>query len=980
MGAASWGLGVEKQELRVWIGRAKADGHYPISVRFFSQTDGTYDFESELAPLKDASPEAFQTVLTGITKTVVDAASGAWKGGHVDNGYWPTKLLLEIDEPDAYQFDWKNSLLTPAYLSHFRSLALFRAASDERVLEPFELPVRVLQVRWMNAAIAKPSEGAMRYFQLTQISGIAGSDLHTAIRSRYDIVHLPVHARISRAGTDGNLISVEESWNGSIDVPRLRRMLLVCKARFLILQCADQLDFEPALDFAHRLLRMGGPTTLVAAGVDEAFLNKLYMSVVHDEPMEWMAQPDRGGARTALFHAIGGDRVLRIKPLLDRLIQRTERNVSTGARLLQTLGQLRDTLPRPLQVEFGARRGDIDRLADLVAQSRSAASRIYDYTRETGAWIPYQQDVVEQAARATRIDSMRRAVDRVVNVGVLENERKLGSGDALKPGGRYELSVQIGPRASWSLVDGDAAFPEGALAGKYEDGGLELRVVVFGSAFDIPEPDRQLQLQPPPALSKELRFVLTAPKEEGRHRIRICIYHHQNLLQSILVHATVGASKRTARARPMIEAEVEFALSSTLADIDRFPQRVLNLLMNEADDGSHTMAIVGGSLRSSFDFGETEMRSAVDAARQALSDIAADNKGKSPKYRFDRNNSATIEQLKGDTLNLAELGYQLYANIVTSKDRKFAGQLSASLGHGGATIQISAVKSARYVFPWALVYDKPLVIGALTFCPKFEADARATKAGAPLASQCLEKGCPNWTNNKIVCPSGFWGLKHLIEQPLSVSLGEEAAGESDLMLEIDAGAQGGIGSALVVVSRELSQVRDHETDLRGVPSFKFEIKDTKVDACERMSSRAPKAHVVYFYCHGGRDKTKTWLGIGTNERLVPSDLTGSGIDWTGIHPLVFINGCHTADFSPDDLLNFNQVFAWCQAAGVIGTEISIPESLAREFATGFLAKFGAGISVAQSMLSQRLDLLARRNLLGLAYTPYCSGELKMVRH
>lgn len=98
-------------------------------------------------------------------------------------------------------------------------------------------------------------------------------------------------------------------------------------------------------------------------------------------------------------------------------------------------------------------------------------------------------------------------------------------------------------------------------------------------------------------------------------------------------------------------------------------------------------------------------------------------------------------------------------------------------------------------------------------------------------------------------------------------------------------------------------------------------------------------------------------------RLVPSDLTGLEIDWTDIHPLVFINGCHTADFSADDLLNFNQVLAYCRAAGVIGTEISVPETLARFFAKGFLGYFRGGSTVGVAMREQRLGLLKQCNLL-----------------
>jgi hypothetical protein len=450
-----------------------------------------------------------------------------------------------------------------------------------------------------------------------------------------------------------------------------------------------------------------------------------------------------------------------------------------------------------------------------------------------------------------------------------------------------------------------------------------------------------------------------------------------------LIRVSVGESTIAGKRNRGIEAEVEFALSSTLADVQALPRRECNFLTNATDDGTHTLAVVGSGLRTTFDFEDGEMRAAVGAARDALYNIAADTSSNPPKYRFDAtSNATTIKRLEQDIVPLAELGFQLYSNIVTGKDRNFADELRKSLGTTGATIQVAAVKSARYVFPWSLVYDHPLVTGSLRLCPQFASDAIHTSA-KPLATQvCLVQGCPNQGKTDIVCPSGFWGFKHLIEQPLSADTGPNARGKRDLILEIEGGPPGVDVSALMIVSRELKEVTAHEKEIRGPNSFTFQVKDTKVEASECLKDPTLSAHLVYFYCHGGREKARTWLGIGTGikERLIPSDLTGLQIDWTDTHPLVFINGCHTADFTGDDLLNFNQVLSYCRAAGVIGTEISVPESLARFFASGFLIQFRNGTTVGAAMREQRLGLLERCNLLGLAYTPYCSVNLKVVHH
>jgi hypothetical protein len=57
----------------------------------------------------------------------------------------------------------------------------------------------------------------------------------------------------------------------------------------------------------------------------------------------------------------------------------------------------------------------------------------------------------------------------------------------------------------------------------------------------------------------------------------------------------------------------------------------------------------------------------------------------------------------------------------------------------------------------------------------------------------------------------------------------------------------------------------------------------------------------------------------------------------------------------------------------------VPEGLARAFAFGFLKRFRSGTPVGQALREQRFELLERRNLLGLAYTPYCLSALHIAQ-
>jgi hypothetical protein len=93
---------------------------------------------------------------------------------------------------------------------------------------------------------------------------------------------------------------------------------------------------------------------------------------------------------------------------------------------------------------------------------------------------------------------------------------------------------------------------------------------------------------------------------------------------------------------------------------------------------------------------------------------------------------------------------------------------------------------------------------------------------------------------------------------------------------------------------------------------------------------------------------------------------------------VFINGCHTVDLSPTDLVSFNDSLARCHAAGVIGTEISVPETLAQAFARAFFKRLLGGAKVGQIVHELRMALLEQYNPLGLVYTPYCSDDLEVV--
>jgi len=154
--------------------------------------------------------------------------------------------------------------------------------------------------------------------------------------------------------------------------------------------------------------------------------------------------------------------------------------------------------------------------------------------------------------------------------------------------------------------------------------------------------------------------------------------------------------------------------------------------------------------------------------------------------------------------------------------------------------------------------------------------------------------------------------------------------------------------------------------------------------------------LVYFYCHGRREslagtkETTPYIEVGKKEGIAPNDITAwkKGDNWSDTHwketsPLVFINGCHTAELTPELLVDFVNSFVGVCAAGVIGTEILLLQEVASEAAEQLLGTMnnkelgGKYTAVGQAMRKMRLHFLGKGNLLGLAYTPYCSAALQL---
>jgi hypothetical protein len=925
----------------------------------------------------------------------------------------PVNILLDLREPSCFAEDWEATFTPPLFPS--ARLTRFIERSDERVLLPFDLPMTLLMClpSSQKSSLAGAPEDYQQYYKILRATGLDNNELLALMRnSTFNIAHLQVHGAWGSGG-EGQL-SVEDGPDIStwIKAKELTRTAAASKLRLMLLHCQDAKSYGVSLDVAHRMLIAGGPTVIVIEILPtwepHQLLNDLYYNIVHNLTLDEIVKRVRSqSVRAALLCGIGGAGVLQVSlPALELTSKVTSMGLAANdasdlikarleleADLWAATKEQQPAESRESSMEFKTMlRPKISekpielilaeefyiRSMEIAKASEEVVSRSLNYASETGAWIPIWRAQRELREMAKKAESLRSVTDRVVNVSVRDGDRRLRNNESLMPGAPYRLAIQIGRRADWTLIKGPVAFPDQALRRFYREEGIELRVAIFAGKFEVKESEKKLLLPPPPAESHEIVFEVHTPRTKGRHGLRICIYYKQNLLQSILLHASVAdEAVQVKKVIDGIRAEVEYTLSGSLRDIERFQPRSVNLLLNRSEQGTHTLVVKGTSIREQFDFTEGEMRSAASAAREALVEICAEPSSRPPRYRFDNQNQGTLAQLEDDLRRLAEVGYTLFTNIVTAKDLSFQRRLLAELGVSGATIQVSTVKSATHVFPWALVYDHPIVRGGATLCPDFKTDLEAgTTAGFLSGQRCLSTGCAHKGDTSIFCPSGFWGFKHLIEQPISLGDKKGGAKDQDLVLDINVNRPDRRVPLMMAISRDLQQVEAHHVDLQTCPEFDLSLKDNKLEIGLGLKGLAQG--LVYFYCHGGRDKSETWLGVGRSEKIYASELNAWGIDWSHRSPLVFINGCHTVDITPDDLLNFCRTLGYVRAAGIIGTEISVHETLARDFATGFLRRVSSGnIAAGAAMREQRLALLERCNPLGLAYTPYCSADLSV---
>ncbi len=654
---------------------------------------------------------------------------------------------------------------------------------------------------------------------------------------------------------------------------------------------------------------------------------------------------------------------------------------------------------------------------------------------------------------------------RVLNAHFRDASGKdLKERDPLIAGIDSSLLVDIGPLSSLSLVTGSKVFPETALPQESMGWPIEVVLISDdfesrqtsawmwvprgdGPSYPLrgakPDGDKMFRPESEPG---PVELKIRPPKfpESSTDKLRfaharLCLYYANNLVQSAIVRVAVARSPETRPTRNN-SIDVDFVLSAGLEALDeryatrdvRFSrdeprgQRIaLNLTLNDDGAGGHRVIVKrngsGTPLVGWSRFDPLGAHSFLDRAREKLlecfflhdrsGEIVRDRDGK-PLRGLDARIGKTHEQFRMDLGRLAELGAELFdmafGQVVRESssalnEAEWMSELRAALKQG-EVIQVARTLSlpAHYVFPWGLIYEYPLPGSPSRFrwCDVLkEWSADGIRRAPP------DRECPYadqaWHQQDVLCPYGFWGLKHIVEQPPSASAfgqSQQATTHNQIPIADEVELAVALTRDAELSAASIAAHLNAVGHMKGVRFQPLQPADD-YDSVQTML-RSPQ--LVYFLCHCERDgmSSKAYLSVGERDgddrhRIYAhtltrwSSATTGGFDrsaWKSRRPLVFINGCHTADLSPGDLVNFISPFTGAGASGVVGTEVSVQLPVAVEFAEQLLRRFTQRtvdgdqerMPLGEAMREARWHLANKGNLLGLAYTFYSLASLQLV--
>ena len=760
------------------------------------------------------------------------------------------------------------------------------------------------------------------------------------------------------------------------------------------------------------------------------FFQPFYRKLMHNWPLEfclWAGIEQTWGAgnrpmAARLFTVDGGEHSVALNRVIAESAAREGPQSATadgddewlsddepvGGDALESLGSQPD---RPFEADRadraatdawrGMRDGALERANSLEFGSEQV---------ETELLLNITNSVTGDAgAAATRAQRMTN-----VTVGWPGTWSALPANHALQRGVAHPMWVQIQPFISDAQVS--ELLDETALDMIFStQDSVNIDIVVFSPESDFVVGDGQQKVELPRVGSSGRASFTIIPQREGWCRFRVGVYYRNTMLQSLAVEAWCTAAGGEVTKSPTIRRTTDWLASTDLQLLHELPAPLFNIFTNEDEDGTHWIGVFsdkgddGLPLRS----GQMLTFDSADLLARHKELIAKLQAVHGDSYLYPQNvppNDPSVVAFGTEGLvELARLGRRVYKHV-------FEGATDAELSVERLDEVLATMKDkdqqlisiarthGKWSLPWAAMYDLYLDVGKPLdheVCQVFESQLaenwaadgspqpqRADLLDDPVACRA-QANCPLRDSKKravTVCPFGFWGFRHQIEQPLQ-HVTATAADQVPEEMQSAASSQASLiirrpDEALRVAAGffPFPDFEAHADQLETVVGSGFEWADDRDDIMDLLYD-ADGHHLFYFYCHGVPGEAFA-LEVGPDEsphnHIEAASIERELMHWasaTTPQPLVILVACDSIAMRPDLMYGLFDVFRNAKASGVIGAEISIGTTLGREFGTGLVEALSNGHAVGEAFLSLRHDLLRRHNPLGLAFTSFAPGTL-----
>jgi hypothetical protein len=609
---------------------------------------------------------------------------------------------------------------------------------------------------------------------------------------------------------------------------------------------------------------------------------------------------------------------------------------------------------------------------------------------------------VEETPEAPPAEAPR----RYINTGFVpasDPDKPLKTDVPLKTNSKYYFIFSIGRIASWTGMR-TPTFIDPGIPGETEiqvalysgrdgivipgSGDIGTMVVTGNGARVTHQPGEAIPDIPISAHGSDwLFFPVTTPGAEREYEMHCIIYVKQVPIQVLRITAQVNANPDDwPQAMRAWGGDPVFSLSATLlpAVLNQVHEHRASIFFDINTKDTSRLFIFGSVsdtfFKEDISLPSSALQAAITGGRERLTNasIRPGNDGTS-EYIY-RDSSKNKSEFPDGLWSLVEWGHEIYSRLKLAIPEEKQEAFSRLL-QGSSYIQIAMKDGPQNFFPAALLYDFPLQSGLLKYkiCGQF---MQYLKEGKNLGTitcfdeQCTARMDPTQTT---LCPMGFWGFRHILGIPLSVkdeSIPSRIAVKDTLNVVI--ATAGSLDTGDAHFHEMTSRIQTSNPKL-----YPQVIVNTKpaADPTELLGQLDQSPHIVYFFCHGKKEPGELPVlecGPGAQPFQIPPSYFEGIRSWKETHPLVFINGCHTGDVMPEEYLEFiTPLIVEQEAAGVVGTEILIFDSMAARFADACLSSFIGGKTIGESVRDGRLAILSTYNPLGLVYNPFISGGLKL---